>query len=113
MRFSLVRGLHAPSPKTPGHLRARCNAHPPPTADRTPPPRAGDLDTRNKWRDYVRRTPRLFGQLASPSDPTYLAVEERQDQENRGDEIAGIMAITGGAGVATAVVGFIGWLLIS
>jgi hypothetical protein len=40
-------------------------------------------------------------------------VQDWQDQEDRGDEIAGIMAITGGAGVATAVVGFIGWLLIS
>jgi hypothetical protein len=77
------------------------------------PHRVGDLNMRTKWREYVRSTPRMLGQLASPSDPTYLEVEDRQEQENRGDEIAGIVAITGGAGVATAVVGFIGWLLVS
>jgi len=74
---------------------------------------AGDLDMRNKWRDYVRKTPRFYGRVAAANDPTYLEVEDRQDQEDRGDEIAGIVAITGGAGVATAVVGFIGWLLVS
>jgi len=40
-------------------------------------------------------------------------VEERQEQETRGDEIAGILGITAGAGAVTAAVGLIGWLLVS
>ena len=101
--------------------------------ERAPP------ELRDRWRAYVQSTPRLFplpGAVQPRADPIVAEagggqrwseeggggaphasrrgqVEERQEQETRGDEIAGILGITAGAGAVTAAVGLIGWLLVS
>mmetsp|Transcript_40715 Transcript_40715/g.130941 ORF Transcript_40715/g.130941 Transcript_40715/m.130941 type:complete len:375 (+) Transcript_40715:112-1236(+) len=78
--------------------------------ERAPP------ELRDRWRAYVQSTPRLFPLPAAVqprADPIVAEVEERQEQETRGDEIAGILGITAGAGAVTAAVGLIGWLLVS
>ena len=68
----------------------------------------GDSPT---YRDYVRRTPRLL-RRDSEADATRVEVTDREEQEQLGNDIANIMAITGGAGAITAFLGVLGWFLV-
>ena len=68
---------------------------------------------RLEYREYVRRTPRLFvGGTGEERDESREQIASREETEELASDIGNIVGVTGLAGVAAGVLGAIGYLLL-